>query len=203
MSHMHNTSSFSEEARHNMSSSRPKLTSINGRLVPPSAAAVYFADCSNPDPAMFDFDEQIPTGKSVLAFEHAWDTREHIEVGEAETGDYNFLDSFSSLHGFDIENEIKAYARYAKLQCITGTYTDGKGAKKKRVEFLVVDDTEYRALYDYIAEFVAKLEADDNKELLLAQERTKQTRLQLMKDMLDSDASKFWDLVEQQHITGI
>jgi hypothetical protein len=182
---------------------------------PKLATAVCFEDSS--DPVMFVFDKQIPAGKSVLALEHAWGVRELIRAGSADAGDYNHLDSFVSLHGLDIENEIKAYAKHARLDFITGTFTDGKGKEHNKVEFLVVDDDEYRALYEHIAEFVAKKEAEDSKELLLAQERTKQeasiaaqatanaemSRHQLIKDMLQSDASTFWELMRHQLRQGM
>lgn len=193
-----------------MSALKPRLTSINGQFVPPAVTSFYFADCSNPEPSKIAFDKQVPAGKSVLAYEHALHTRQSIESEESELGDCNYLDSFVSAHGCAIEREVEAYATFAKFQLITGTRIgrNGKILYDHVRGFLVVDDAEYKALYAHIAEFVAKLQEHD-KELLMAQERTKlagfkateaqalaeTARYQLLKAMLDSDASMFWDMI--------
>lgn len=134
------------------------IASITGTAVPPATPGVYFAICSHPDASKFTF-PAIPDGKVPVGFGwSATSKRERVENQMAETGDYRFLDGFDTLHGFEVEKEVKALAKHCGYDTVHGTYTCANGKQKTKTEFLLLDQSEYCALHEHARTAVERLE---------------------------------------------
>ena len=135
------------------------IKSIMGKTVPSDLPGAYLTLCSNPDPIKFVFNDTLPEGRVPVGF--GWSgtsKRERVELQHAQTGDYMYLDGFDTVHGYELEKEMKAFARHSGFRTIHGTFTDSNGNKKTKKEFWSLNADEYRQLYEHASSVLESIE---------------------------------------------
>lgn len=143
-----------------------QIQSIAGSTVPTDLPGAYLTLCSKPDESKFVFNNPIPEGKLVVGF--GWSgisKRDRVEAQMAQTGDYMYLDGFDTVHGYELEKEMKAFARHAGYSTIHGTYTDSNGNKTTKTEFWSLDNDEYTAIYNHASMVLENIEKKHEKNV--------------------------------------
>jgi KilA-N domain len=174
-----------------------EIKSITGAVVPPARPGFYLAICSQPDESRFKFppisDDRVP-----VAF--GWsgsNTRSRVEDQQKETGDYQYLDGFDTVHGFALEREIKRFAKHAGFSRIHGTYTWVNGKQQTKTEFLLLNQVEYNIVYSRLQD---KLEELECSHAATVEEKTKQRVIDAAVEMAKEATQQAQEMTKQREI---